>query len=243
MAPTPEPDLGFPGQPAPTPQPGSGTLPGGSAMFGGGEALRQFFEQPYGPRPSGPIDDKPAGRIVIDPLTGLPMLEYWNPQTNSMVREALPAGYLNRIDPMPTTGSAGATWRPGELPFLMEQFNEGIRQFNEEQAEKRKSRSLTAARDSLSAYLEASALSDARRLKAMQETRALLPQVVPRNMQYAPGFEPGGPLAGVARGLGADFAPFEMQHVQVDPSQLAQPGPINPEVMKAMAAMEALGAA
>lgn len=141
------------------------------------------------------------------------------------------------------TSTSGSTWRPGEFDLMLRQFEESIRRFNEEQAEERKSRSLQAASTALSNFLDAQTLADARRLQAMQETRALLPMAVPSTMRYAPGLEPSGPIATMAGKMGAQFTPFEVSQVQVRPSQLAQPANIGQALLDRLTEIQRLGAA
>jgi len=147
---------------------------------------------------------------------------------------------------LPLDGGAGAAapaWRPGEYDLMLQDFQESIRQFNMTLQEQQKTRSLTAARDALEAFLDASANADARRLRAMQETRALAPMVAPPGMQHVPGLGPSGPIAHMAGQMGAAFEPFPMTTVPVSPARLAEPAPISPEVQAAIEGLRGLGMA
>ena len=82
-------------------------------------------------------------------------------------------------------------------------------------------RALDASVSAVNAYLEGSRLADQRRLSAFQETRALLPFMVPEGQEYQAGMEPGGALAQSFGNLGMGFTPQRLPTTRLDPSQLA----------------------
>ena len=82
-------------------------------------------------------------------------------------------------------------------------------------------RALDASVSAVNAYLEGSRLADQRRLSAFQESRALLPFMVPEGQEYQAGMEPGGALAQSFGNLGMNFTPQRLPTTRLDPSQLA----------------------
>lgn len=91
------------------------------------------------------------------------------------------------------------------------------------EAQRARGQALDAASNAATTYMEGIRLSDARRLAAFQETRALLPYMVDPGQEFQAGLEPGGPLAGALGGLGLGFTPQRVPTTQIDPSQLALP--------------------
>lgn len=125
-----------------------------------------------------------------------------------------------------------------------ESLAERIRASKEQEAEDRKQRALDAASQAVDAYLRGSQLADARRLSAFQEKRALLPSLISPNQKYAPGQEPGGPLSEVSQRYGLPFNPFEVQHTQFNPDQLAMAptqGQIGSDIVNQVEQMRGMG--
>lgn len=98
---------------------------------------------------------------------------------------------------------------------------ETVRANKANEAAIKRQRALDSATSAISAYLRGTELSDARRLAAFQESRALLPSLVNPTQKYFAGQEPGGALATTAANYGFGFTPTEIQHKTLSPSSLA----------------------
>ena len=82
-------------------------------------------------------------------------------------------------------------------------------------------RALDASVSAVNAYIEGSRLADQRRLSAFQETRALLPFMVPEGQAFQAGMEPGGALSQSFGRLGLDFTPQRLPTTRLSPGELA----------------------
>ena len=108
-------------------------------------------------------------------------------------------------------------------------LQETIRRNKASEVEAARGRGLEAASTALSGYMRASELSDARRLAALQEQRALLPLMVNPNQQFFSGMGPSDPLAQMTRGFGLGTSASPIQHATFRPQDLALP-PTNAQI-------------
>lgn len=101
---------------------------------------------------------------------------------------------------------------------------ETIRSNMAREAEARRRRALDAASNAASAFLTGTQLSDARRLNAFEESRALLPFLVDPEQEFFAGQGPGGLVQSALESIGVQgFQPSRIQHKQLTPAQLAIP--------------------
>lgn len=91
---------------------------------------------------------------------------------------------------------------------------------------------LDAAKAAVSDYLQASSLSDARKLNAFQEMQKIAQYALPAGATQFPGYEQGGLGHALAAQLGMkSFTPPPMTPIQMSPSALGTPGAIDPTAM------------
>lgn len=110
----------------------------------------------------------------------------------------------------------------GGLQLDLRTIEETERANRAREAEDARRRGLDAATASISAYLRATELADARRLAAVQEQRALLPFMVDPNQQFFSGLGPDSPLAAAAGAFGLPFEPVPIQHTTINAAGLAE---------------------
>lgn len=151
-------------------------------------------------------DTGPGGRVT--------RYEYTAPNPLALS----PGGWVSADDYNPPTSGLGGG---GADPALLA---ESIRSNMAREAESRRQRALDAAIGAVTAYLTGTQIADARRLNAFQESRALLPSLVPKEQEYFAGQEPGGVLetAALRFGIGG-FRGAPIQHKEITPAIMATP--------------------
>jgi hypothetical protein len=106
----------------------------------------------------------------------------------------------------------------GELDLGERSLDEDIRSNLVREGELAKSRGLSSIEMALSGYLRATELKDARKLAALQETRAFLPSMVDPSQEFF--LDPSGPLGTSMGNYGLPFGGTEVQHMEVDPTAM-----------------------
>ena len=202
----------------------------------------------------------PGGRIfasewVVDPLTGngswYPLDQYTLPEGDGDGRgsgpspEEMALGWAGQIlEAELGRGELDIGRRRlgldtelgrGELALNRQGLAETTRSNKAQEVEARRGRALEAASNALSSYLRGTELSDARRLSAAQEARALLPSLVKPGQRYFAGQGPNEALAQASARSGLPFQGSEIVHKQLRPGALAAPptqGQIGSDIMK-----------
>ena len=100
-------------------------------------------------------------------------------------------------------------------------------------------RRLQSMTSSLSSFLQAQSLADARKLAATQEFQKMAQFSVPAGTNVMPGWEEGGPMQALAAVRGRpEYQARGVQTQHVDPSQINQAGAVPPEVAAMIAQLQ-----